>query len=73
MMTLAHVLRLGSTPEPEKVNPLVPRQQGDNLLRLHPSEGRPYGVCVCAMHAVVIVLTIGLFCFFGERWGLSRR
>ena len=38
MMTPAHVLRLGSTPEPEKVNPLVPRQQGDNLLRLQPSE-----------------------------------
>ena len=37
-MTPPHVVRLGSTAEPEKVNPLVPRQQGDGLLCLQPSE-----------------------------------
>lgn len=35
VMTPAHVLRLASTPEPEKVNPLVlPWQEGEDLLGL---------------------------------------
>lgn len=45
MMTPAHVLRLGPTPEPEKVNPLVlPGQQGDSRCGGNSLKGVSVGV-----------------------------